>query len=144
MAKRDEQSQGLVTSYGEIPDGLSLMEIWQGSKEETAEVSGILAEAIEDWLLDTTVSSPEESAEVREARDLAKRYRYPYIDLFPADGRSPVNKELLNELPDELMLRHQFVPLRKEGKRLHIAIANPTDLEQMDELASALQARIVP
>src|SRR3984893_17468336 len=42
------------------------------------------------------------------------------------------------------MLRTQFVPLRREGKRLHIAMADPTDLERLDELSSALHARIVP
>jgi type IV pilus assembly protein PilB len=42
------------------------------------------------------------------------------------------------------MLRYQFVPLRRDGKRLHIAIADPTDLQRLDELASALQTRIVP
>src|SRR5436305_3627927 len=42
------------------------------------------------------------------------------------------------------MLRHKFVPLRREGKRLHLAMADPTDLERLDELASALHARIVP
>jgi type IV pilus assembly protein PilB len=132
------------TSLGNgTPHGESLMDLWQGSKEETAEVSGILAEAIEDWLVNTTVSSPEEPPDVREARALAKRYRYPYIDLLP-DGPSPINNELLNDLPVELMLRHQFVPLRRDGKRLHIAISDPTNLERMDELSSALSARVVP
>src|SRR5256714_1473666 len=42
------------------------------------------------------------------------------------------------------MLRYQFVPLRREGKRLHMAMADPTDLEKLDELAHALHARIVP
>src|SRR5918993_375440 len=132
------------TSLGNgTPHGESLMDLWQGSKEETAEVSGILAEAIEDWLVNTTVSSPEEPPDVRAARALAKRYRYPYIDLLP-DGPSPINNELLNDLPVELMLRHQFVPLRRDGKRIHIAISDPTNLERMDELSSALPARVVP
>ena len=42
------------------------------------------------------------------------------------------------------MVRNQFVPLRREGNRLHVAIADPTDLERLDELAGALRARIVP
>src|SRR5919199_749152 len=82
--------------------------------------------------------------EVRAAQDLAHRYRLPYIDLLPPDGPSPIDYALLGELPVELMLRHQFVPLRREGRRLHVAMADPTDLEKLDELASALRARIVP
>jgi type IV pilus assembly protein PilB len=82
--------------------------------------------------------------EVREARALARRYRLPYVDLLPPDGDSPIDYSLLNELPVDLMVRNQFVPLRREGKRLHVAMADPTDLEKLDELASALHARIVP
>ncbi len=82
--------------------------------------------------------------EVREARTLARRYRLPYVDLLPPEGDSPIDYALLNELPVDLMVRNQFVPLRREGKRLHVAMADPTDLERLDELASALHARIVP
>jgi type II secretory ATPase GspE/PulE/Tfp pilus assembly ATPase PilB-like protein len=89
---------------------------------------------------------PEDSdpPEVQEARALARRYRLPYVDLLPPEGDSPIDYSLLNELPVDLMLRNQFVPLRREGKRLHVAMADPTDLERLDELASALHARIVP
>ncbi|HEX8708712.1 MAG TPA: GspE/PulE family protein [Pyrinomonadaceae bacterium] len=82
--------------------------------------------------------------EVREARGLALRYRLPYVDLLPPTGDSPIDYALLTELPVDLMVRHQFVPLRREGKRLHIAMADPTDLEKLDELAGALHARLVP
>src|SRR5918997_3906845 len=82
--------------------------------------------------------------EVRGARSLARRYRLPYVDLLPPDGESPIDFALLNELPVDLMVRNQFVPLRREGKRLHVAMADPTDLERLDELASSLHARIVP
>jgi type IV pilus assembly protein PilB len=82
--------------------------------------------------------------EVREARLLARRYRLPYVDLLPPEGESPIDYSLLAEIPVELMLRNQFVPLRREGKRLHVAMADPTDLEKLDELASALRTRIVP
>src|ERR687890_2730152 len=85
-----------------------------------------------------------EPPEVREARALARRYRLPYVDLLPPDGDSPIDYGLLGELPVDLMVRHQFVPLRREGKRLHLAMADPTDLEKIDELASSLHARIVP
>ncbi|HEY0384385.1 MAG TPA: GspE/PulE family protein, partial [Pyrinomonadaceae bacterium] len=85
-----------------------------------------------------------EPPEVREALALARRYRLPYVDLLPPEGDSPIDYELLGELPVDLMVRHQFVPLRREGKRLHLAMADPTDLDRLDELASALHARIVP
>ncbi len=94
---------------------------------------------------DNTFSLPEnrEPPEVTAAKNLAQRYRLPYVDLLPLDGDSPIDYSLLGELPIDLMLRHQFVPLRREGKRLHIAMADPTDLEKLDELAHALRARLV-
>ncbi|HEV2800608.1 MAG TPA: GspE/PulE family protein [Pyrinomonadaceae bacterium] len=82
--------------------------------------------------------------EVRAAQELARRYRLPYIDLLPPEGDSPIDYALLGEIPVDLMLRHQFVPLRREGRRFHVAMADPTDLERLDELAQALRARIVP
>src|ERR671913_878169 len=82
--------------------------------------------------------------EVRSAVELARRYRLPYVDLLPPEGPSPIDYEILGELPIDLMVRHQFVPLRREGKRLHVAMADPTDLERLDEIASALRARVVP
>jgi type IV pilus assembly protein PilB len=85
-----------------------------------------------------------EPPEIVAARQLAKRYRLPYVDLLPTDGASPIDYELLAEIPVDLMLRNQFVPLRREGRRLHVAIADPTDLERLDELASALHSRVVP
>jgi type IV pilus assembly protein PilB len=91
-----------------------------------------------------TSASKNDPPEVAEARKLALRYRLPYVDLLPADGASPIDYSVLAELPVDLMLRHQFVPLKREGKRLHIAMADPTDLERLDELASALRERIVP
>jgi len=88
--------------------------------------------------------APGEPSEVSVARDLAQRYRLQYVDLFPVDGASPIDYALFAEVPVDLMLRHQMVPLRREGKRLHVAMADPTDLEHLDELAGALNARIVP
>jgi type IV pilus assembly protein PilB len=82
--------------------------------------------------------------EVRAALSLARRYRLPYVDLLPPAGESPIDYALLGEIPVDLMLRHLFVPLRREGRRLHIAMADPTDLERLDEIASALHARVVP
>jgi type IV pilus assembly protein PilB len=82
--------------------------------------------------------------EVRAALSLARRYRLPYVDLLPPVGESPIDYALLGEIPVDLMLRHLFVPLRREGRRLHIAMADPTDLERLDEIASAVHARVVP
>jgi len=101
----------------------------------------------------TTISPPKvevndflenEPPEVKEARALAQRYRLPYIDLLPPDKQSPISYEELAGIPVELMLRNQFVPLRREGRNLHVGMADPTNLERLDELENVLNVRIVP
>ena len=82
--------------------------------------------------------------EVTEAKALAKRYRMPFIDLLPPEKPSPVDIEELARIPVDLMLRNQFVPLRREGSDLHAAMADPTNLERLDELENVLNVRIVP
>ena len=128
----------------EMNNGVWLTDLWDGSRKEAAELTSIVAEAIEAWLSNTTETCQEEPVEVTEARNLAQRYHYPYIDLFPAGERSPIQSELLNEYSVELMLRFEFVPVKKADNRLHIAIADPTDLQRIDDLANALNTRIVP
>ena len=85
-----------------------------------------------------------EPPEVVEAKQLARRYRLPYIDLLPADQPSPIDYEELAKIPVEMMLRNHFVPLKREGLDLHAAMADPTNLERLDELENALNVRIVP
>jgi type II secretory ATPase GspE/PulE/Tfp pilus assembly ATPase PilB-like protein len=85
-----------------------------------------------------------EPPEVRQAKELASRYRLPFVNLLPQDGESPIDYSLLSEIPVDLMVRNQFVPLRRENGKLLIAMADPTDLDRLDELASALRMRLVP
>src|ERR1051325_9297068 len=85
-----------------------------------------------------------EPPEVRQAKDLALRYRLPFVNLLPQDGESPIDYSLLNEMPVDLMVRNQFVPLRRENGKLHIAMADPTDLDRLDDLSGALRTRLVP
>ena len=82
--------------------------------------------------------------EVRAAKELARRYRLPFVELLPTEGESPVDYTLFNEIPVDLMVRHQFLPLKKDARGLHLAMADPTDLERLDELSGALQSRVVP
>lgn len=103
--------------------------------------------------IETTVSAPtiavtefldKEPPEVKEARTLAARYRLPYVDLLPPDDVSPVDVQEIANIPVDLMLRNQFVPLRREGHALHVAMADPSNLERLDELENVLNVRIVP
>ena len=93
---------------------------------------------------DDDLPAANEPPEIREAKQLARRYRLPFVNLLPQDGESPIDYSLLSEVPVDLMVRHQFVPLRRENGKLYVAMADPTDLDRLDELAGALRSRIVP
>jgi type IV pilus assembly protein PilB len=85
-----------------------------------------------------------EPPEVKDAKLIAARYRMPYIDLLPPEQPSPVDHDELGKIPVDLMLRNQFVPIRREGNNLHAAMADPTNLERLEELENVLNVRIVP
>ena len=108
------------------------------SEQTTAVTTNISAPKISVAGLDN------EPPEVVEAKQLARRYRLPYIDLLPADQPSPIDYEELAKIPVEMMLRGHFVPLKREGRDLHAAMADPTNLERLDELENVLNVRIVP
>src|SRR3954464_11827749 len=85
-----------------------------------------------------------EPPEMKAAKELARRYRLPFVDLLPPDRESPIDYQLVVEVPVDLMVRHQFVPLKRDAKGLHIAMADPTDLERLDEVSSTLRTRVIP
>lgn len=94
--------------------------------------------------IDVSEFIDKEPPEVVTAKEKARRYRMPFIDLLPPEQPSPVDHDELAKLPVDLMLRNQFVPLKREGNELHAAMADPTNLERLDELEHVLNVRIVP
>jgi type IV pilus assembly protein PilB len=93
--------------------------------------------------LETGVILENDPPEVKAAKELAKKYRLPYVDLLPLDKKPPVDYEILATIPVDLMLRYHFVPLKKEGRNLHVAIADPTNLEQIAEIEKLLKVRLL-
>jgi type II secretory ATPase GspE/PulE/Tfp pilus assembly ATPase PilB-like protein len=80
------------------------------------------------------------AGEVEKARDLALRYNLDYVDVasFAPDP------EILQSVPVELMFRYNFLPYRREGGKLVLVMADPTDLPVVDELSLILQTPIQP
>ncbi|MGE0456148.1 MAG: GspE/PulE family protein [Vicinamibacteria bacterium] len=78
-------------------------------------------------------------AEAR-ARALAARHGLEFVDVasFAPDP------ELLKSVPVELMFRYNFLPYRREGARLVLVMADPTDLPVLDELQILLQTPVQP
>ena len=79
-------------------------------------------------------------AELEQAKELAQRYQFEFIDL--RDFRPDL--ELLRSIPLEYMVHYEFLPLEApDHSLLVIAVADPTDLARLDELEAKLDRRLV-
>lgn len=83
-------------------------------------------------------SPSEMSQEELAAREKARRYRLRYIDLRTEEPAY----NLIHELPVEMMVRYSFVPMSREGDILYVAMADPTNLEVIDEIEAQLHVRL--
>lgn len=72
------------------------------------------------------------------AREKARRYRLRFVDLKTEEPAY----NLIHELPVEMMVRHCFVPLGREGDILYVAMADPSNLEVIDEIEAQLRVRL--
>jgi type II secretory ATPase GspE/PulE/Tfp pilus assembly ATPase PilB-like protein len=72
------------------------------------------------------------------ARDIAARYRCDYLDLRSYQ----LDPELFKSVPVDLMFRYNFIPLELIDGTLSIAIADPSKLMMIDEIAGLLRRRI--
>ncbi len=76
--------------------------------------------------------------EVERARALARRYRYEFVDL----RETRIDHDLFTSIPVDLMFRYNFVPLGADNGTLEIALADPRNLNLIDELSILLQKRL--
>ena len=76
--------------------------------------------------------------EEQEARSLAERYRYQFIDLSLVS----IDAELFRSIPVELMFRYNFVPVEANNGSLDIAIADPRQLATLDEISLLLDKKV--
>jgi type IV pilus assembly protein PilB len=77
-------------------------------------------------------------AEREHAQRLAERYRCPFVDLT----EQRIDPELFRSIPAELMFRYNFVPLESRETTLLVAMADPSQLAQIDELSGLLSKRL--
>ena len=70
---------------------------------------------------------------------LAERYRCTFVDLH----EQRIDPELFRSIPADLMFRYNFVPLESRNGQLVIAVADPSQLLQTDELSGLLGRKLV-
>jgi len=79
-------------------------------------------------------------AEADLTRALAKQYRVPAVDL----ERVPIDPRIPRMLPAELALKHQVLPIRRVGRTLTVAMADPTDANAIDSVKFVTRHDIEP
>jgi type IV pilus assembly protein PilB len=76
--------------------------------------------------------------ETEQAKALAKRYRCEFVDLREVR----IDHDLFHSVPVDLMFRYNFVPIHAQNGSLDIALADPRNLNLIDELAVLLQKKL--
>jgi len=69
--------------------------------------------------------------------NLSEQYHIPFIRLANAE----ISKEALDAVPLKVAIRHRVMPIRLDGTKLTVAIANPQDVRVLDELRLALHQK---
>jgi type IV pilus assembly protein PilB len=79
-------------------------------------------------------------AETDVVRMLARQHRMPAVDLT----RFEVDPRLLKLIPGELATKHTVLPLKRDGRQLTVAIADPNSMSVVDDLKFITRYDIVP
>jgi type IV pilus assembly protein PilB len=78
--------------------------------------------------------------EVDLTKVLARHHRMPAVDL----SRFEVDPKILRLIPSELAMKHVVLPLKREGRTLTIAVADPTDLGLLEDLKFITRYDVFP
>ena len=68
--------------------------------------------------------------ELEVTKVLARQYRMPAVDL----SRFEVDPKILKMVPGDFALKHILLPLKREGRTLTVAMADPTNTGVLDDL----------
>src|SRR5688572_17476109 len=78
--------------------------------------------------------------EAELTRMLARQYRVPAVDL----ERVNVDAKIIKLVPADLAHKHVVLPLRRVGRTLTLAMANPIDVGAIDALKFSTRMEIEP
>ncbi len=81
---------------------------------------------------------PDPEQEMSQARQVALRYRCEFVDL----KETRIDHDLFTSVPVDLMFRYNFVPLQAYNGTLEIALADPRNLNLIDELSIQLDKKL--
>lgn len=78
--------------------------------------------------------------EVEITKVLARQYRMPAVDL----SRFEVDPKIIKMVPADVALKHTVLPLKREGRTLTVAMADPTNVGVIDDLKFITRFDIFP
>ena len=81
---------------------------------------------------------PREEEDRKRAVELAERLGLPFDDLSEFRG----DPELFRQIPVDVMIRYQFVPLERQGDVVVVAMADPSNVLAVDEVELAIGAPV--
>src|SRR5690242_21043910 len=68
--------------------------------------------------------------ETEISKMLARQYRMPAVDL----SRFEVDPKILKLLPPDVAIKHAVLPLKREGRTLTVAIADPNNVTAIEDI----------
>jgi type IV pilus assembly protein PilB len=78
--------------------------------------------------------------EIEITKMLARQYRVPAVDL----SRFEVDQKIIKLLPSDVAVKHHVLPLKREGRTLTVAMAEPTNLTVIEDLKFITRFDIFP
>ncbi len=78
--------------------------------------------------------------EVALTRVLAAKHRVPAVDITKLE----LDEKILRLIPGEIALKHLVLPLRRVGRRLTVAMVDPSDLGAIDDVKFITRYEIEP
>lgn len=88
-----------------------------------------------DQLVDMGLITEQQIIEVLEVQ-----LKIPQIELH----RQKINPKILNMINEEMAKRYEIIPLKKEGNRLTLAMADPLDYNAMDDVRISTGFQVEP
>jgi type IV pilus assembly protein PilB len=78
--------------------------------------------------------------ETEVTKMLARQYRMPAVDL----SRFEVDQKILKLLPPDIAIKHTVLPLKREGRTLTIAIADPNNITAIEDIKFITRCDVFP
>src|SRR2546426_2354510 len=78
--------------------------------------------------------------ETEVTKSLARQYRMPAVDLT----RFEVDPKIIKLLPPDIATKHTVLPLKREGRTLTVAIADPNNVAAIEDIKFITRCDVFP